>query len=333
MSSAGRGLGILLGLLLLVACGVGLVAVGWRDYNAPGPLGQPKTLVLPRGENVAELSLRLADGGVLVRPWVFWLGAYLSGDARALKAGEYQFTAAISPAAVARLLASGRVVEHRLTVPEGLTSAEIVALVDAAPALDGAIAVMPPEGSLLPDTYFFVLGDRRDMLIARMRRAMAKALAAAWAKRMPNLPLTSPADALVLASIVEKETGKPEERGHIAGIYLNRLRLGMKLQADPTILYVLSNHGAKPLGRPLDHQDLSADTPYNTYLHDGLPPGPIANPGRAALLAAVRPEATDDLYFVSDGNGAHHFGRTLEEQNRNINILRKQQATRPPDEK
>ena len=149
---------------------------------------------------------------------------------------------------------------------------------------------------------------------------------------MPDLPVKTPEQLVILASIVEKETGKPEERGHIAGIYLNRLRLGMKLQADPTILYVLSSHGTKPLGRPLDHRDLSADTPYNTYLHDGLPPGPIANPGRAALLAAVRPEATDDLYFVSDGNGAHHFGRTLEEQNRNIKILRKQQATRPPDE-
>ena len=330
---AGRGLGGVLALLLIVAGGIGAVAWAWRDYNAPGPLTQTEVLVLPRGDTVAGLSQRLAEGGVIAHPWLFVADLYLSGDARALKAGEYRFAAAMSPAAIARLLASGKVVEHRLTVPEGLTSGEVVAMVAAAPALDGTVGTPPSEGSLLPDTYFFVHGDRREALIARMRRAMSKALAEAWASRTPDLPLTAPADALVLASIVEKETAKAAERPHIAGIYLNRMRLGMKLQADPTVLYALTDHGAKPLGRPLDHDDLAAASPYNTYLHPGLPPGPIANPGKAALLAAVRPEKTDDLYFVSDGSGGHNFARTLEQQNHNINTLRKQQATRPAEEK
>ncbi|HEY5208674.1 MAG TPA: endolytic transglycosylase MltG [Stellaceae bacterium] len=330
---AGRGLGGVLALLFIVAGGIGAVAWAWRDYNAPGPLTRTETLVLPRGDTVAGLSQRLAQVGIIAHPWLFVADLYLSGDARALKAGEYRFAAAMSPAAIARLLASGKVVEHRLTVPEGLTSGEVVAMVAAAPALDGAVGTPPSEGSLLPDTYFFVRGDRRDALIARMRRAMSKTLAEAWASRAPDVPLTAPADALVLASIVEKETAKAAERPHIAGIYLNRMRLGMKLQADPTVLYALTDHGAKPLGRPLDHDDLAVASPYNTYLHPGLPPGPIANPGKAALLAAVRPEKTDDLYFVSDGSGAHNFARTLDQQNRNINTLRKQQATRPAEEK
>jgi peptidoglycan lytic transglycosylase G len=328
VSFSGRGRGALLALLLIAAAAFGAAGWAWRDYTAPGPLAAPETVVLPRGEGLIGLSQRLAARGVIAHPWFFVAGLFLTGAAHRLKAGEYRFAAAIAPAAVATLLASGKVVEHRLTIPEGLTSAEIVALVDATPALDGRIAAVPAEGSLLPDTYFFVRGDRRQALLGRMHRAMEKAVAAAWARRAAGLPFASPAQAVTLASIVEKETGKAMERAHIAGVYINRLRLGMRLEADPTVLYALSNHGRKPLGRPLDHADLTTPSPYNTYLHAGLPPGPIANPGRAALFAALHPEATADLYFVSDGNGAHNFARTLAEQDRNIAALRRGDAAR-----
>jgi UPF0755 protein len=327
--TAGRGLGLVLALLLVLVPVIGFSGWAFRDYDAPGPLRHDETVVLPKGESLAALSRRLGDAGIVADPLLFLVDLYLGGASRKVKAGEYRFTAAMSPAAVAQLLASGKVVEHRLTVPEGLTSADVMALVNATLALDGTLDTVPAEGSLLPDTYFFALGDRRAALIARMQGAMDKALAEAWAKRAPGLPLASPADALVLASIVEKETGKPEERAHVAGLYLNRLRLGMKLQADPTVIYAATFGGVKPLGHALEHADLGVPSPYNTYLHAGLPPGPIANPGKAALLAAVRPDQTDDFYFVSKGGGAHNFARTLEEQKRNIELWHQQQATRP----
>jgi UPF0755 protein len=320
--------------LFLVALLVLLGAFGaafWvlHDYGAAGPLSANRIVVLPHGESVPALARRLGANDVVAHPLVFIVGLYVTGQYHTLKAGEYEFTAGISPSAAAGLMASGRVVQHRLTVPEGVTSADIVTLLKSAPALTGNIAQTPADGTLLPETYFYLLGDSRQELLARMHRAMDTALREAWAQRSPHLPFSRPEDAVILASIVEKEARKPEERGRIAGVYINRLRLGMKLQADPTIAYALSHGGEKPLDRPLAHDDLAVASPYNTYLEKGLPPTPIANPGRAALLAAVQPEATDDLYFVSDGMGGHNFARSLDEQDRNIAILRQQQQTEP----
>ncbi|HEY3919842.1 MAG TPA: endolytic transglycosylase MltG [Stellaceae bacterium] len=317
-----RAAGWLFAVLLLVG---GACYLALRAYEAPGPLAAAKIVVIPKGAGVREVGSVLAGSGVVGSGTIFALGSYVTGRAFELKAGEYEFAAAISPAAAADLIDSGKIYRHKLTIPEGLTSAQIVALVDAAPSLDGTIDAIPAEGTLLPDTYFYVMGNTRQEMLARMHRGLEKALAEEWQARAPSLPLASPAEALTLASIVEKETAKPDERPRVAGVYIERLKQGMKLQADPTVIYALTRGGVAPLGRQLEHDDLAVDSPYNTYLDKGLPPTPIDNPGLASLHAALQPDDRGELYFVADGSGGHAFAKTLEEHNKNVAKLRAEQ--------
>lgn len=320
----GRILRLLAGLLLTLAALAASAYGGFRwalaEYEAPGPLGEERAVVIPRGAATGTIAQRLAEAGVIDNARVFLAAAWVTSEAGPLRAGEYAFPARASLRTVLETLRSGRTVQRRLTVPEGLTVAQILALLEQAEGLTGSVAP-PPEGSLLPETWSYSWGDTRESLVRRMREAMDQALAEAWAQRAEDLPLASPREALILASIIERETGVAEERGKVAGVFVNRLRRGMPLQSDPTVIYAVTD-GAGVLDRPLSRADLATDHPHNTYRNRGLPPTPIASPGRASILAAVRPAETDALYFVADGRGGHVFSRTLEEHNRAVARLR-----------
>jgi UPF0755 protein len=307
---------------ILVVVG-GLIAFFAIDrFDRAGPLAADTVIFIPQGSGVETIARQLHRAGAIEDPLVFRIGVRLLRAGRELRAGEYLFPAALSNRDAIDLLRSGETVVRRLTLAEGLTSREIVALVEGAEALEGRVETAPPEGSLLPETYHYARGDRRGELVARMGRARAKLLSELWPGRAPNLPVATPEEAVILASIVEKETGVASERPLVASVFVNRLQKGMRLQSDPTVVYGLTG-GKGPLGRSLTRKDLQAPSPYNTYLNRGLPPGPIANPGRAALEAVLDPAKTAFLYFVADGSGGHAFAKTLAEHNRNVAKWRK----------
>lgn len=313
--------------LVATLFGVGLAAVAAvmfvvAEVDRPGPLEQDKTVLVPRGSGATEIAELLERSGVIGNDMLFLGAAQVIGAGASLKAGEYVFPAGISTRGAVELLQSGKTVVRRLTVPEGYTTVQILDLLRGAEGLFGEVEGKPAEGSLLPETYHYSWGDTRQGVLERMRAGMKKALDEAWAGRAPDLPLKDKHEALVLASIVERETGVSAERPRVAAVFVNRLRQGMKLQSDPTVIYGLSN-GTGSLDRPISKADLAARHPYNTYVIDGLPPGPIANPGLAALQAVMRPADSDDLYFVADGSGGHAFAKTLAEHNRNVTRWRK----------
>ena len=309
-------------LILLVALGLGsLVFWGKQRFEAPGPLAENKIVNIPRG-GVRDIAELLAREGVISEPWVF-IGGALALKARGedLKYGEYQFASRSSIRDVAETIIEGKVVQHLLTLPEGLTSEQIVARLLENDVLAGNIREIPREGSLLPETYRFTRGTTREQMIQRMQQAQARIIKEVWDRRVPDLPLRRPEDLVTLASIIEKETGRPEERTRVAAVFLNRLKQNMKLQSDPTIIYGLVG-GKGSLGRPILKSEIEQPTPYNTYVIAGLPPGPIANPGRASLEAAVNPARTRELYFAADGAGGHAFAENYDQHLRNVARLR-----------
>jgi UPF0755 protein len=314
-------------LLAIFVLALGIFLWGYASFTRPGPLDAPATLIVPRGEGLEEIARALEAAGVIANAFVFVVAARVTGADRGLRAGEYAFRPAMSPREVVALLASGETVIRRLTVPEGLITVEVIDQIRRTEGLKGEVPDGITEGSLLPETYHFSHGDGRDAMIGRMRQAMGQALTELWAGRAPDLPITTPEEAVILASIVEKETAREDERARVAAVFLNRLERGMKLDADPTVVYAVTG-GAAPLDRALTRADLRLDHPYNTYRNAGLPPGPIANPGRATIAAVLNPADTDELFFVADGRGGHVFARTLEEHNRNVarwRALRRQQ--------
>jgi UPF0755 protein len=317
-------IGLGLALICLTLAAIGLWHLAVERFEGPGPLAAERIVFIPRGAGVEQIAQTLANAGVIEEPIVFELGVRVLEAGRRLKAGEYRFPAAVSMAGAVGILEQGRTVVYSLTLPEGLTNAQAVALVAAAEALSGEVGAQPGEGSFLPETYHFTRDDERAALLRRMAEAMDRTLAELWAARAEGLPLKTPAEALVLASIVEKETGVAGERPLVASVFVNRLRRGMRLQSDPTVVYGITR-GQGPLGRALTHRDLETPSAYNTYVIDGLPPGPIANPGRAAVEAALRPAESPYLYFVADGSGGHAFATTLQEHNRNVAKWRKVQ--------
>jgi UPF0755 protein len=299
------------------------------NFDAPGPLMHSAVTVIPRGEGVQEIAARLEREGIVSDRRLF-VAQYLSqslhtrfsgGKEIALQAGEFEFRKQASMKEVLETLAQGKAVLYRLSIPEGLTSQQIVARLMAEENLSGEITEVPPEGTLLPDTYRFSRGMARSDIVERMKADQKRFLVAIWDKRQPDLPFKTIEQAIILASIVEKETGRADERERIASVFINRLKRNMRLQSDPTIIYGIAG-GQGSLGRPITRTDIDTRTPYNTYAIDGLPPGPICNPGRAALEATLNPAKTKDLYFVADGTGGHNFSETLRDHNAAVQVWR-----------
>lgn len=312
-------------LLVLGLLGMGGAWFGYTQFMAPGPLSSDKVVVVRGG--MADVASQLAREGVISSPLLFMAGLQATGRAAQIKAGEYLFPRQASLNEVANTLVEGKAILHAVTIPEGLTVQQIIERLMENDILVGEISNPPKEGSLLPDTYKFNRGMTRQQLLDRMAQEQTKIVREVWGRRGADLPLKSPQELVILASIVEKETGKADERTRVAGVFINRLNRNMRLQSDPTIVYGLVG-GKGTLGRGIRKDEITQETPYNTYVINGLPPGPIANPGRAALEAVANPSRTRELFFVADGTGGHVFAETLDQHNRNVQRWRQIEGER-----
>ncbi|MBU0859353.1 MAG: endolytic transglycosylase MltG [Alphaproteobacteria bacterium] len=303
----------------------GTAAAIWcvNTYRAPGPITQEASFIVARGQGLATVAENLEREGMIDSALLFRAAARVTQADKGVHAGEYAIPPYASMAMILDKMVKGEVVQRKITVREGLTSWQVVKLVKQAPGLEGEITEMPREGTLLPETYHYLLGDKRADIILKMQNDMTKTIAELWPLRQENLPIKTEKEAVILAAIVEKETGVAEERARVAGVFINRLRIGMPLQSDPTVIYAMTgglvqDEGQGPIGRRLLSADMQFDSPFNTYKYPGLPPAPIANPGRASIEAVLNPEAHEYLYFVADTTGGHAFGKTLAEHNANV---------------
>jgi UPF0755 protein len=305
--------------LLLILPAAAILAAGvavWLLWAGPGPAAEPKTIIVEQGSSLARVADQLEQAGAIrggARS--FRVLARLLGSSDPIQAGEFRIEPGLSAAAILNVLQHGRPVQRLVTIPEGMPSVLVHERLMRNPYLTRAVNV-PEEGSVLPHSYGFRRGEAPSAVLARLQAAMDRELARLWAQRRPGIAVASPREAIILASIVEKETGKPSERRMIAGVYSNRLRQGMKLDADPTVIYPITR--GRPLGRRIRLSELRADNGYNTYARAGLPDGPIANPGRESIAAVLNPAPTSALYFVADGSGGHVFADTLQQHNANV---------------
>jgi peptidoglycan lytic transglycosylase G len=315
-------------IILIAMLGTGGIYVyGKQKIEAPGPLQEDKVVNIPSRAGMTDIADILQREGVIDNNrWAF-IGSVFALKAHGeLKPGEYSFQKSASLRDVIGTLVEGKVVQHAVTIPEGLTSEQIVARLTENDIFAGSIREVPREGTLLPETYKFPRGTTREQVIQRMQQAQKRVLAEIWERRNADIPVKTPEQLVTLASIVEKETGKAEERSRVAAVFVNRLRQKMKLQSDPTIIYGLVG-GKGTLGRPIKRSEIQQPSPYNTYIVDGLPPGPIANPGRASLEATANPARTRDLFFVADGSGGHAFTETYDQHQKNVAKLRSMEKT------
>lgn len=323
-------LNFMLSLAILIAIiGVGIFWYGKTEFEAAGPLDQSTDYMVREGAGLNEIAGGLERRGIIGNERIFSIGAKgILGD-DTLKAGEYEIKAGASMREIVQLMQSGKSILYAFTVPEGQTVQQVFDRLRSDPVLVGDLpAEMPAEGALLPETYKFSRGTARADIVEQMAKAQTRALEQIWARRAPDLPLKSPEELVILASIVEKETARADERSRVAGVFINRLNQGVRLQSDPTIIYGLFGGAGKPSDRPIYKSDIEKPTPYNTYVINGLPPTPIANPGREAMEAVANPSRTKDLYFVADGSGGHAFAETLDEHNANVARWRRLETER-----
>jgi UPF0755 protein len=313
---------VIVALLLVAAL---FAALSFTRYYTPRYFAaDERIMVIAPGTGARTMLRQLHAEGLTPAPWLITLPMALSVDPRSLKAGEYAFASGMSPFDIFTKISRGEILVHQITIPEGLNVAQIRALFLAEPLLAGDFPATIPEGSMFPDTERYTRGETQAAVVARLQRRMREKLDAAWEARAPDLPVTTKEEALILASLVEKETGIAEERPRVAAVFINRLRAGMRLQSDPTVAYGLTLTRADGSTRQLTRRDLETDHPWNSYTRDGLPPTPIASPGLAAIEAVLNPPATDEYYFVATGDGGHYFAKTLAEHNANVARYRRQ---------